>query len=48
MSNRQQRRHPNHPTVPIQYPSKKRIIDKDNNGKTKSAKKSSRSPKKPG
>ena len=48
MSNRQQRRHPNHHTVPIQYPSKKRIVDKDTKGETKSAQKSRRSPKKPG
>jgi len=28
MSNRQQRRHPQHPSISIQYPSKKRVIDK--------------------
>ena len=26
--NRQNRRHPTHPLLPIQYPSKKRILDK--------------------
>ncbi len=29
MSNRQQRRHPLHPSLPTLYPSKKRIVDKE-------------------
>ena len=29
MRNRQQRRHPQHSVLPIQYPSKKRIVDKE-------------------
>lgn len=28
--NRQTRRHPIHPLLPIQYPSKKRILDQNN------------------
>lgn len=28
--NRQQKRHPKHPLLPFLYPSKKRIIDKEN------------------
>jgi len=29
MSNRQQRRHPQHPSLPTLYPSKKRVVDKE-------------------
>lgn len=43
MSNRQQRRHPQHPAIPIQYPSKKRVIDKE---KKKTSAKKDKQPKK--
>ena len=29
MSNRQQRRHPQHSSLPTQYPSKKRVVNKE-------------------
>ena len=37
MKNRQQRRHPTHPSLPIQQPSKKRVVDVEKK-KTSSAK----------
>ena len=43
MSNRQQRRHPQHPAIPYLSPSKKRIIDKE---KKKTSDKKSTQPKK--
>lgn len=42
MSNRQQRRHPQHPSLPMQYPSKKRVIDKE---KKKTSDKKDKQPK---
>lgn len=43
MSNRHQRRHPQHPALPTQYPSKKRIVDKEK--KKTSEKKKDKQPK---
>lgn len=36
--NRQNRRHPTHPLLPILYPSKKRIINQENSRASPSAK----------
>ena len=43
MSNRQQRRHPQHPSLPTLYPSKKRVVDKEK--KKASSKKKDKQPK---
>ena len=43
MKNRQQRRHPQHSALPIQYPSKKRTVDKEK--RKASTKKKDKQPK---
>lgn len=36
--NRQNRRHPTHPLLPLQYPSKKRFLDQENSKVSTNAK----------